>query len=91
MNAKRKKSGRTCLSSDQPPEITDRWIAEADLYKGKKLVKRGRPKLENPKQLLSIRVRSHVIAAWKASGAGWQTRMALALERTMPKTKRPVG
>lgn len=90
MSAKRKKSSRTYSKkrgSDQPPEITDRWIAEADLFQGKKLIKRGRPKLANPKQLLSIRVRSSVIAAWKATGAGWQTRMAQTLERTMPKVK----
>jgi hypothetical protein len=40
---------RTCL-----PEITDAWIAGADLYQGDKLVRRGRPKLANPRQLLSL-------------------------------------
>lgn len=88
MNGKRRKSAHTSLRIDDAPAITDRWVAEADVYKGTKLLKRGRPKSPNPKQLLSIRIRSNVIAAWKSSGAGWQTRMAQTLERAMPKMKK---
>jgi uncharacterized protein (DUF4415 family) len=91
MSAKRKGSGRTSSSRDEPPEITDKWIAEADLYHGKKLVRRGRPKLENPRQLLSLRLPPEVIASWKASGPGWQTRMAEVLEKSRPRTRRGVG
>ena len=91
MNAKRRKSVRISSSADEAPEITDRWVAEADLRKGKRLIRRGRPKLENPKRLLSLRVAPSVIAAWKASGSGWQTRMVEALERTMPKGKPHAG
>ena len=91
MSAKRKNSGRTSPRQDDPPEITDDWIAEADLYHGKKLVRRGRPKLENPRQLLSLRLPPAVIASWKASGPGWQTRMAEVLEKSRPRTRRGVG
>ena len=41
MNAKRKKSVRTSPRSEDLPEITDEWLAGADLYDGKKLVRRG--------------------------------------------------
>ena len=89
MSVKRKKSDH--ISSDADiPEITDQWVAEADLYKVDTLVRRGRPKLENPKQLLSLRLPPEVIARWKASGPGWQTRMASALEKTAPKGSRPI-
>ena len=91
MSVKRKGSGRTLSSRNEPPEITDKWIAEADLYHGKKLVRRGRPKLENPRQLLSLRLPPEVIASWKASGPGWQTRMAEVLEKSRPRTRRGVG
>lgn len=91
MSAKRKDSVRISSSADEAPEITDRWIAEADLRKGTRLVRRGRPKLENPKKLLSIRVSPEVIDAWKASGAGWQTRMAKVLEKSVPKAKGHAG
>jgi uncharacterized protein (DUF4415 family) len=85
MNAKRKKSARSSTSSDELPEITEEWLEGADLYDGKKLVRRGRPRLEYPRKLLSLRLQPQVIERWKASGPGWQTRMAKILERSAPK------
>lgn len=84
MNTKRKNSAPISHDAD-PPEITGEWIATADLYHGDKLVRRGRPKLAHPRQLLSLRVPPQVIARWKASGPGWQTRMAEALEKAAPR------
>ena len=86
MNAKQKSSHHISPEPDLP-EITDEWIAGADLYHGSELVRRGRPKSENPRQLLSLRLPPQVIARWKASGPGWQTRMAEALEKTAPKIR----
>ena len=34
MSAKRKGSVRTSVVTSEPPEITDEWIAGADLYRG---------------------------------------------------------
>lgn len=78
MNVKQKGSPRTLPDTDLP-EITD-----ADLYHGEKLARRGRPKLESPRQLLSLRLPPQVIDRWKASGPGWQTRVAEALEKSAP-------
>ncbi len=91
MNAKRKSSVNTSLSSDDAPEITDEWISGADLYKGRRLVRRGRPKLASPRKLLSLRLPPEVIANWKASGPGWQTRMAQVIEKANPRGKRTLG
>jgi uncharacterized protein (DUF4415 family) len=90
MNAKRKGSVHTS-NRDEPPEITDSWIEEADLRRGQKVVRRGRPRLANPKQLLSLRLPPEVIASWKATGPGWQTRMAEVLERSTPKSRKHAG
>jgi uncharacterized protein (DUF4415 family) len=89
MSAKRKGSVRTSSRVDEIPELTEEWIRGADLYVGPKLVRRGRPPLAKPRQLLSIRLPQDVIAKWKASGPGWQTRMAEVLERAQPKARRP--
>ena len=43
-------------------------------------VVRGRPKLANKKQLISIRYSPEVIAFFKASGVGWQARMDSVLK-----------
>jgi uncharacterized protein (DUF4415 family) len=42
---------------------------------------RGRPKSENKKLLLSVRYSAEVIAFFKASGEGWQSRMDGVLRR----------
>ena len=60
---------------DELPELTDAMLARATVNKG------GRPVSANPRQLISLRVPSDVIALWKATGPGWQTRMAERLSK----------
>ena len=57
------------------PELDDDWFAEADAYVGTKLVRRGRPKVVNPKQPVSLRLDREVIDWFKRKGDGWQTRI----------------
>jgi uncharacterized protein (DUF4415 family) len=52
------------------PELSDEMLARAVVNKG------GRPRLENPRQLISLRLPAGVIERWRATGPGWQTRMA---------------
>lgn len=56
MSAKRKYSARTSPDQDEVPELDAEWIKGADYHEGKRLVRRGRPKLEKPRQLLSLRL-----------------------------------
>jgi uncharacterized protein (DUF4415 family) len=57
------------------PELTEDMLARAALRKG------GRPKSENPRQMISLRLPPDVIERWKATGPGWQTRMAEKLAK----------
>lgn len=91
MSAKRRGSVRTSRDTESLPEITDAWIAGADQYQGDKLVRRGRPRVQNPRKLLSLRLPPEVIAGWKATGPGWQTRMADVLQKSVPRSRRPAG
>ena len=91
MSAKRRGSFPTSADQDLTPEINEEWIKSADLYQGKQLVRRGRPKVANPRKLLSLRLQPDVIARWKATGPGWQTRMAQVLAKSAPKSRRSVG
>jgi len=51
-------------------------IENSDLPETFKIaVRRGRPKVEKPKVLLSVRYSAEVVEFFKASGKGWQTRM----------------
>jgi uncharacterized protein (DUF4415 family) len=57
------------------PELTDELLSRAVVKKG------GRPKAINPKQLISLRLPANVVSKWRATGPGWQTRMAERLAR----------
>lgn len=48
---------------------------------------RGRPKSPDPKELISIRLSSEVLAAFRASGDGWQTRIDEALKTYLKEHK----
>lgn len=52
---------------------------------------RGRPKLPDAKVSISLRIPPDTLARWKASGPGWQTRMAAALTMASPRSSRRVG
>jgi uncharacterized protein (DUF4415 family) len=64
---------------EELPELTDDMLARGKVSKG------GRPRSENPKKLISIRLPEDVILKWRATGPGWQTRMAEKLARVVPK------
>jgi uncharacterized protein (DUF4415 family) len=57
------------------PELTEDMLARAKVNKG------GRPVSPNPRKLLSLRLPADVIERWKATGPGWQTRMADRLNK----------
>lgn len=58
------------------PELTAEMISRAVVRKG------GRPVSANPKKLITIRLPADVIARWRATGPGWQTRMAERLSKS---------
>lgn len=58
------------------PELTTEMISRAVVRKG------GRPVSANPKKLITIRLPADVIARWRATGPGWQTRMADRLSKS---------
>ncbi len=57
------------------PELTEEMLARAKVNKG------GRPLSSNPRKLISLRIPADVIELWKATGPGWQTRMAERLSK----------
>ena len=52
------------------PELTDDMLARAKVNKG------GRPLSPNSSKRISLNLPASVIERWKATGPGWQTRMA---------------
>ena len=82
--------------SDENPEWTNEDFSRArparevlpSLYGTKTaaemLKPRGRPRSPNSKVAISLRVAPDVLDRWKASGTGWQTRMAESLRKHAP-------
>ena len=81
------------------PELTPEELAQAkpmaealpDLHAAlvSEIAKRkaGRPKLERPKQSIALRLDADVLAAFKATGSGWQTRMNEVLREWVKKNR----
>jgi uncharacterized protein (DUF4415 family) len=74
------------------PELTDDWFRTADLYRGGKLVRKGgRPKSAAPKQAVNIRLDADLVAHYRASGPGWQSRINDALRKVAKLPRRKVS
>lgn len=64
------------------PALTEEMLGRAVINKG------GRPRSASPRQLISLRLPPEVVKRWRATGPGWQTRMADRLARTpIPRGK----
>ena len=66
---------------DEIPELTDEWFDRADLHEDGVLVRRGRgrPKLDRPKEQITLRLDGDVVDHFRADGEGWQSRINAAL------------
>jgi uncharacterized protein (DUF4415 family) len=64
---------------EELPELTDEMLSRG-VVRGP-----GRPRSTNPRQLITLRLPADVIAAWRATGKGWQTRMAAQLQHVPPR------
>ena len=70
---------------DEVPELTDEMFARADLYEGSKLIRRGRPKSDDPKQQITLRLDAEVLRWFQRSGPGYQSRIGAALKSHMTR------
>jgi uncharacterized protein (DUF4415 family) len=59
------------------PELFEASVAKRTLKP------RGRPKTGKARTAISIRLPPETLARWKATGAGWQTRMASVLDKAI--------
>jgi uncharacterized protein (DUF4415 family) len=69
------------IDPDDAPELDSDFFLSADEYHGETLVRRGRPRIANPKAAINLRVDADVLSHFRASGKGWQSRMNEALRR----------
>lgn len=93
------RSRRAAAKPDsEMPELNEERLKSlrpmSELLAAKGLRKPGRPPIEQPKVPVTIRLDAKVVAHFKASGIGWQTRLNQALvdlvdaERETPGRRR---
>jgi uncharacterized protein (DUF4415 family) len=87
---KNKNSGKQkWIDSDDAPELTRKFFRTADVYKGQRLLRRGRPPAgERPKQAVKLRISPDVLDYFRSGGAGWQTRINATLERAVSRGRK---
>jgi len=82
----------TWVDPDDAPELTSEWFERAIPMIGGRVVSkeefataarealyRDHPKAKTPKLALTVRYDADIVAAFKATGKGWQTRMNTVL------------
>ncbi len=80
MSASKPSSESNWVDPDDAPEWTDEMFDRAELRIGDRVIRRGRPP-GSTKTQVSLRLDKEVIAAFRAQGPGWQSRMNEALRK----------
>jgi len=75
MTAKKRSTPATWTDPDDAPELTEAFFKTAEQYVAAQLKTRGRPKAAVTKEPVKIRLDADVLAALRASGEGWKTRI----------------
>lgn len=79
------------IDPDDAPELDDAFFATAQIGIGEKVLReatatfttRGRPKSDDPKQLVSLRLDRIVLEKLRAQGPGWQSRVNELLRKAV--------
>lgn len=79
------------IDPDDAPEWTEDMFRRAAIWHGDKLIrpadgtltKPGRPKSDNPKQQVTLRLDSAVLEGFRATGPGWQSRINAELRKAL--------
>lgn len=81
--------GANWVDPDDAPEWTKEMFDRAEMRFGEQIVReatgtltrRGRPRSDNPKQQVTLRLDPEVLARFRADGPGWQGRINEALRK----------
>lgn len=87
MKGKKRVTATTWTDPDDAPELNDEFFERADEYDGQKLIKRGRPPSSSTKISTTIRFDAEIVAAFRADGPGWQSRVNDALREWLSQRR----
>ena len=96
MTKKPEKSASTWVDPDDAPVWSDDAFARAEVAVGGEVIKpaqgtltrrRGRPKVDAPKQQISVRLDADVLDGLRGLGTGWQGEMNRALREWLERRR----
>ncbi|WP_082711528.1 BrnA antitoxin family protein [Methylobacterium indicum] len=75
---------------DDLPDLSEVDVGTADRHEAGRLVSRGRgrPRLDNPKRQVTLRLDADVIEGFRATGSGWQGRINAILRAALEQPGR---
>ena len=100
MPAKKRASRRSFVDPDDAPEWTEEQFARAEVAFGGKVARpaqgtltrpRGRPKKEDAKLHIHIRLSPQVLGYFRSTGPGWQTRIDEVLRKWVAEKGKSSG
>jgi uncharacterized protein (DUF4415 family) len=85
MPTKKLGGGSRWVDPDEAPPLDREWFERAEIREGERVIRpartAGRPKKAAPKEAVNIRLDPDVLAHFRASGPGWQSRINEALRK----------
>jgi uncharacterized protein (DUF4415 family) len=85
MPTKKRPTKRKWIDPDEAPRLDRDWFERAEIREGDRLVRParpvGRPRKAAPKEAVNIRLDPDVVAHFRATGPGWQSRINAALRK----------
>ena len=87
MPTKKNTTASKWVDPDEAPHLDRDWFQRAEIRDGGRLIRParavGRPKKNAPKVAVSIRLDPEVLAYFRATGPGWQSRINEALRKAI--------
>jgi uncharacterized protein (DUF4415 family) len=88
MNARKHFGGNLSADPDDAPELLAPFFEDAEIRHGEMVVRPGRPRLANPKQLVTLRLDADLLGRLRETGPGWQSRLNDAVRAWMDASTR---
>ncbi|HEX7759258.1 MAG TPA: BrnA antitoxin family protein [Caulobacteraceae bacterium] len=73
------------VDPDDAPPLDEAFFAHAEIREGDTVIRPGRPRSASPKLSVTLRLDQEIVAAFRQTGRGWQSRINEALREAIRK------
>ena len=72
---KKRTTKKKWIDPDEAPHLDREWFAHGEIRDGDRLIRLGRPKSDAPKEAVCLRLDPEVVAHYRKTGPGGQSRI----------------